>query len=84
MRYQYVLEVKAKKTKRKSDDEEEDDGLPNTYDYRDSFIDDASQSQRQTLGSVGADEEEDVKCLVKEANSFIANKKMQQNVRDGL
>ena len=72
----------------------DDDGEANTYDYQDSFINDASQTVKDSVDSVdpakeangeeGGEEEEeeeaaeDVKALVKEAKGFMKNKKMQK------
>ena len=75
------------KSKKKGADEEDDDE-PNTYDYNDSFINDASQANdKESSGESeeseeGSDEEsgEDVSKLKKEAKKFIKNKKLTKPV----
>lgn len=62
----------------------DDDGLPNTYDYNDSFIDDAEQASEESTEYDGESEDsdyapdanEDISELVDEAKDFMSNKKM--------
>ena len=62
----------------------DDDGDINTYDYDDSFLDDVELSSKsssnfgeeETDSDWEPDDSEDVKNLVKEAKSFMKNKKM--------
>lgn len=64
----------------------DDDGEPNTYDYNDSFIDDANQSSDESTEYGGESEDsdwgpgdnEDVSELMDEAKGFISNKKMHK------
>ena len=71
----------------------DDDGLPNTYDYDDSFIDDDGMSSSTSSGDDNSDEdwqhpsddggggeesEEDIKELAKEANEFVSNPKLHR------
>ena len=63
----------------------EDDGLPNTYDYNDSFIDDGSGDEDDSESVSAADgsdsdyeDSEDVKKLVKDAKKFVKNKKFHK------
>lgn len=67
----------------KSEDEEEDD-LPDTYDYNDSFINDASQSLSQTQRTHDDSDDEDIEGLKKDAKSFVKNKKMVKPVTDDV
>ena len=54
----------------------EDDDLPDTYDYQDSFIDDGTQpSEGEAEDDSDYDAEEDIKGLTKDAKSFIRGKK---------
>ena len=69
------------------DNESDDEGEPNTYDYDDSFLNDDGDAE--SSGSYGNDdsdsdfdpntksdmEDDDVSCLVDEAKEFISNKK---------
>lgn len=73
---------------RKTDSLEDDDGLPNTYDYQDSFIDDVQSSEESDESDpnpVDSDSDfdpensEDIRKLVKDAKGFIKNKKMQKS-----
>lgn len=72
-------------------DDESDDGLPNTYDYDDSFIDDDGMNSSASSGDDsdedwqhpgndggGEESEEDIKELAKEASEFVANPKLQR------
>ena len=62
----------------------DDDGEANTYDYNDSFINDADQSSEESTEYGGESEDsdwgpgdnEDVSELVDEAKDFMLNKKM--------
>lgn len=64
----------------------DDDGQPNTYDYNDSFIDDADQSSEESTEYGGESEDsdwapdvgEDVCELVGEVKDFMSNKKMHK------
>lgn len=59
-------------------DEEEDD-LPDTYDYNDSFIDD--NTKKESCSEVESDNEsseEDIHRLKKDAKKFVKNKKLYQ------
>ena len=64
----------------------DDDGEPNTYDYNDSFIDDADQPSEESTEYGGESEDsdwapgdnEDVSELVDEAKDFMSNKKMHK------
>ena len=66
----------------------DDDDEPNTYDYNDSFIDDANQAmaseQSTEYGGESEDSDwapgdnEDVSELVDEAKDFMSNKKMHK------
>ena len=64
----------------------DDDGEANTYDYKDSFIDDVDgddsddddESQSPLDEDSDFDPEEDLKSLKKEAKGFMRNKKMQK------
>ena len=60
----------------------DDDGEPNTYDYRDGFLDDGTQeNDKSDVSDEPSDEEEeeeDIKGLLKEANKFKKNKKLRQ------
>lgn len=76
------MEVK-KTTRRESEIDEDDDGLPNTYDYNDSFINDASQSLGQSQATGDDDEDDnddDVGALKKEAKAFVRNRKLMKPV----
>ena len=78
----FSVAILVTKKKTKSEDEEEDDGLPNTYDYNDSFINDTSQSlsQAQRSDDDSDEEAEDIEALKKEAKSFMKNRKMLKAV----
>lgn len=64
----------------------DDDGEPNTYDYNDSFIDDADQPSEESTEYGGESEDsdwapgdnEDVSELIDEAKDFMSNKKMHK------
>lgn len=66
--------------------EGDDDGLPNTYDYNDSFIDDDVDSNSSIADPEGEDSDyvpedsQDLRDLRKEAGKFIKSKKMQQKL----
>lgn len=62
------------------DRDEDDDGLPNTYDYTDSFIDDNTQRNQDSGSESESDYEdsEDLRSLKKDAKKFIKNKKLYQ------
>ncbi|GFO48216.1 Aprataxin and pnk-like factor [Plakobranchus ocellatus] len=54
----------------------EDDDMPDTYDYQDSFIDDGTQpSEGEAEDDSDYDAEEDIRGLNKEAKSFVRGKK---------
>lgn len=65
---------------------DDDDGLPNTYDYNDSFIDDDVDSNSSIADPEGEDSDyvpedsQDLRDLRKEAGKFMKNKKMQQKL----
>lgn len=74
---------------KKTEEGEDEDDLPNTYDYSDSFINDSSQSLKPSQDSlslkhddVDEDELDDAEELAREAKSFIKNKKLQKPIRD--
>jgi len=66
----------------------DDESVPNTYDYDDSFIDDGrrpragrartQRSRDDDESAADSDEEEDVRRLVKEAKGFVKNDKLAQ------
>ena len=74
------------------DGDSDDDGLPNTYDYDDSFIDDDDGANSSTSsggddsdedwqhpgGGGGEESEEDIQELAKEANEFVSNPKLHR------
>lgn len=84
---------KRSKSKRKSvvANESDDDG-PNTYDYNDSFIDDADEeddssysagsddSDWKPQGGDDNDDDDDVDELLTEARGFLRSKKMAKPV----
>lgn len=54
----------------------DDDDLPDTYDYQDSFIDDGTQpSEGEAEDDSDYDAEEDIRGLAKEAKAFVRGKK---------
>ena len=55
----------------------DDESVPNTYDYDDSFIDDSKKHKETQSDDEEFDEseEEDIRRLVKEAKGFIRSKK---------
>jgi len=65
----------------------DDDGEPNTYDYNDSFIDDADKTSEESTEYGGESEDsdwapadnEDVSELMDEAKDFMSNKKMHRS-----
>lgn len=60
------------------DEDEEDDGQPNTYDYNDSFIDDNTQKNEESESESDYEDSEDIRDLKKNASKFVKNKKMYQ------
>lgn len=58
------------------ENDEEDEDLPNTYDYTDSFIDDGTQGDFQSESESDFDESEDIRDLKRDAKEFIKNKKL--------
>ena len=60
-------------------DEEEEDDLPDTYDYNDSFIDDNTKKEScSEAESDNESSEEDIHRLKKDAKKFVKNKKLYQ------
>lgn len=82
-----ILAIPGKKSA-VAGDADDDDGEVNTYDYNDSFIDDIGQSDsEESSDDVEEDSEwepedsENIRSLVKEANSFKKNKKMRKPIK---
>lgn len=70
---------------RKTDSLDDDDDLPNTYDYKDSFIDDIQESDESdesdpdpepSDSDFDPENSEDIRRLVKDAKGFMKNKKV--------
>lgn len=68
--------MKVLLTAKRDEENEDDDGLPNTYDYNDSFIDDCTQ--RDSESDSEFDDSEDIRDLKRDAKKFIKNKKLYQ------
>jgi hypothetical protein len=60
------------------DKDEEEDDLPDTYDYNDSFIDDNTQKESRSEAESDAESSEDIHRLKKDAKKFVKNKKLYQ------
>ena len=79
------LTISAKQSVRSKDDVDDDDGLPNTYDYNDSFInDDDAESESSSPADSDSDfdpeDSQDLDNLKKEAKKFLRNKRQKQKL----
>ena len=59
-------------------DKEEEDDLPDTYDYKDSFIDDCTQKESCSEAELDSESSEDIHKLKEDAKKFVKNKKLYQ------
>jgi hypothetical protein len=60
------------------DKDEEEDDLPDSYDYKDSFIDDNTQKESCSEAESDDESSEDIHRLKKDAKKFVKNKKLYQ------